>query len=59
MITIIENSTTKTVNDPSGITFGEHYEHNSGCEGWTLLDYMLNDNLITKEDYKRLKAEGL
>ena len=59
MITIIENSTTKTVNDPSGITFGEYYEHNSGREGWTLLDYMLDDQAITKEDYKRLKAERL
>ena len=59
MITIIENSTTKKVNVPSEITFGEHYEHNSGCEGWTLLDYMLHDQAITKEDYKRLKAEGL
>lgn len=59
MITIIESSTTKTVNDPSRITFGEQYEHNSDRDKWTLLDYMLNDNLITKEDYKRLKTEGL
>jgi len=59
MITIIENNTTKKVNDPSGITFGEYYQHNSDREGWTLLEYMLNDSLITKEDYKRLKAEGL
>lgn len=59
MITIIENSTTKKVNDPSKITFGEYYEHNSDRDKWTLLDYMLHDQAITKEDYKRLKAEGL
>ena len=59
MITIIENSTTKTVNNPSKITFGEHYEHNSGREGWTLIDYMLHDQIITEEDYIILKAEGL
>lgn len=59
MITIIENNEVKTVNDPSVITFGEHYQHNSDRDNWTLLDYMLNDKLITKEDYKRLKTEGL